>query len=117
MYLDAPTTTVNAGWVVDGIQIEEQWGALTTPSVWTPSSETHIDGGYIRTGEIRSNANVAVGGLTLPAWSINMSGGAQFGDASVRGSLIVGVPGSYDMDAGNSFIASGNFVAGVKGGR
>jgi len=43
-----------------------------------------------------------------------MSGGAQFGDARIRGTLVVG-PSGADTDAGQSFIASGNYVQNTTG--
>jgi hypothetical protein len=108
------TATIGAGVDIDGIQIERQMAGLTTPSPWTPPGTTFADGGMIRTGEIRSTTNVTVNGVSQPAWSINMSGGAQFGNANVRGSIVVG-PAGADTDAGQSFIASGNYVQDTTG--
>ena len=101
----------SGGFHVDGIQVERKVGGVSEPSPWTPPTSTSVDGGIIRTGEIRSNTNVIVNGSTQPAWSINMSGGAQFGDALIRGSMIVGTT----TDSDKSFIASGNYVSGSKG--
>ena len=106
-------STAGTGLEVDGIMVEQQVGGLTTPSTYVMPGTTSIDGAFIRTGEIRSTTNVTVNGNTQPAWSINMSGGAQFGNAAVRGSLIVGTTG--DPDAGQSFIASGNYVSRTTG--
>ena len=108
------TATINAGWNIDGLQVEEQWSALSTPSAWTPPSATSIDGGYIRTGELRSTAIVSVNGVSQPSWLITMAGAAQFGDAQIRGKLLIGVSGA-DVDAGQSYMASGNYVAGTTG--
>lgn len=113
LMFDCTTATTNAGWDVDGIQVEEQWGAITTPSVWTASTSTSADGGYIRTGEIRSNVTTSVNGVQQSTWVINMGGAAQFGDAVIRGKLLVGISG--DPDIGASYIASGNYVAGTTG--
>jgi hypothetical protein len=108
------TTTAGSGIDVDGIMVEQQIGNLTTPSTYAMPGSTSIDGAILRTGQIVSNSSVTVNGTSQPAWSINMSGGAQFGDAVVRGTMIVGASGA-DADAGQSFIASGNFVASTTG--
>lgn len=112
--IDSNTATTGAGFDVDGIQIERQIGNLTTPSPWSPPGMTFVDGGIIRTGEMRSTASTTVNGVSQPAWSINMSGNAQFGDALVRGKILVGQSGA-DADAGQSFISSGNYVAATTG--
>jgi hypothetical protein len=108
------TTTAGVGVDVDGVMVEQQISSLTTPSTYVMPGMTSADGGMFRTGEIRSNATVTVNGVSQPAWSINMAGGAQFGDANLRGSLIVG-PAGTDTDAGQSFIASGNYIANTTG--
>lgn len=103
---------------IDGIQVETQWTNSTTPSTWSPPSSTYIDGNLIRTGQIQSNQTVSVNGTPQPLWSINTQGGAQFGNAQVRGSLVVGqlgIDGVSDDDAGASSVASANYVAGSKG--
>ena len=75
---------------------------------------TTIIGGSIRTGEIRSNTTTTVNSVTQPNWSINLDGNAQFGNAFVRGKIIVGATGA-DVDAGQSYISSGNYSAGTLG--
>jgi hypothetical protein len=114
IFVYSSTTTIGAGFDIDGVQVEIKEGALNSPSTWTPPSMTSVDGGIIRTGEIRSNTNVTVNSVSQPAWSINMSGNAQFGDALVRGKMLVGQSGA-DVDAGQSYIASGNYVANTTG--
>jgi len=98
----------------DGLQIERKLTSLTTPSPWRAPSYTTIDGGIIRTGEIRSTA-LANGLSGQPAWSINMTGGAQFGDATVRGRIVVGDPTNPTGDGVNSRIHSANYSAGTSG--
>ncbi|AXH66814.1 minor tail protein [Streptomyces phage StarPlatinum] len=98
----------------DGLQIERKLTGSTTPSPWRAPSTTSIDGGIIRTGEIRSTA-LANGLSGQPAWSINMTGGAQFGDATVRGRIVVGDPSNPTADGVNSRIHSANYVAGTSG--
>lgn len=98
----------------DGIQIERKLTSSTTASPWRAPSTTSIDGGIIRTGEIRSTA-LANGLSGQPAWSINMTGGAQFGDATVRGRIVVGDPTNPTADGVNSRIHSANYVAGTSG--
>jgi hypothetical protein len=107
------TPTVGAGIDVDSVQVEEQMGGITNPSTFNMPGLTRIDGAIIRTGQIQANATVTVNGTTQPAWSINMAGAAQFGSASIRGTMIVGASG--DPDLGQSYIASGNFVSGSAG--
>lgn len=114
LVIDSNTATIGAGFDVDGIQVERQVAGITTPSPWTPPGFTSVDGGIIRTGEIRSTSTTTVNGVSQPAWSINMSGNAQFGDAMVRGKILVGQSGA-DADAGQSFISSGNYVAATTG--
>lgn len=96
---------------IDGVQIEKQIGALTTPSQFKPPSFTSVDGGVIRTGEIRSNANSSTGDTTQPAWSINTQGGAQLNDVLVRGKIIVGASGNTF----NSSIAIASYNYGASG--
>lgn len=99
---------------VDGFQLEVQATSETSPSQWKPPSFTTVDGGIIKTGSIQSTA--AANGLSgQPAWSINMQGNAQFGDAQVRGRLIVGDPNNTSADGANSRILSTNYVAGSTG--
>lgn len=98
----------------DGLQIERKLTGQTTPSPWRAPSSTSIDGGIIRTGEIRSTA-LANGLSGQPAWSINMTGGAQFGDATVRGRIVVGDPANPSADGVNSRIHSANYAAGTSG--
>lgn len=98
----------------DGLQLEPQTAGATTPSPWKPPSQTTIDGGIIRTGSIQSTA--AADGLSgQPAWSINTAGNAQFGDALIRGRLVVGDPNNPSADGANSRIHSANYVAGSTG--
>jgi hypothetical protein len=98
----------------DGLQLEPQLAGSTSPSTWKPPSQTSIDGGIIRTGEIRSTA-LANGLAGQPAWSINVTGAAQFGDATVRGRIVVGDPSNPTADGSNSRIHSANYSAGTAG--
>jgi hypothetical protein len=88
---------------IDGAQVELKTSQLTTPSPWRPSGITSADGAILRTGQITSNANVTVNGVTQPAWSINMAGGAQFGDASVRGGMVVGPSTTTELFTNGNF--------------
>lgn len=112
-----PMFTVGSGQpgsvYVDQMQLEEKVGALTAPSIWKPPSHTSIDGGAIRTGEIRGNTLINVNGVDLPAWSLNTQGNMQVGDAQVRGRLIIGT--ADDTDEGDSYMASGNYSEGLSG--
>lgn len=105
-------TAANSGVVYfDGIQMEEKTGALSAPSTWKPPALTFIDANGITTGSIQSSAP-ADGVAGQPAWSINLQGNAQFGDAMVRGRLIIGDPSNPSE---NSRMMSANYVAGVSG--
>ena len=108
------TIDVGAGMDIDGVQIEKKTSDSDEPSVWSPPSYTLVDGGAIRTGEIRSAATTTVNGTEQPLWSINTQGNAQFGGAYVRGKIIVGEDGT-DLDNGESAIRSGNYVQGTTG--
>lgn len=98
----------------DGLQLEPQTAGSTAPSTWKPPSQTTIDGGIIRTGSIQSTAS-ANGLSGQPAWSINTAGNAQFGDALIRGRLVVGDPNNPSADGVNSRIHSANYSAGTTG--
>lgn len=100
--------TIPVGTVyVDALQVEEQISSATTPSAWKPPGVTSIDGGIIRTGEIRSATNITINGNVQPAWSINTQGSVQFGNALIRGSLVVGAA----ADGAASVVQSYNFDA------
>jgi hypothetical protein len=101
----------------DSIQVEQQTAGATTPSVWAPYSRTFVDGGNITTGSIQSSA-AADGVAGQPAWSINMLGNAQLGNADVRGTLYVGPPGSTPdeiADRPNSKVRSAVYTPGSGG--
>lgn len=114
--VDSDATVGTVGNIVttkfDGYQFEQKWSALTTPSSWSPPGVTSIVGPTIRTGEIRSNNNILVGGVSQPNWSINLDGNAQLGDVVVRGKIIVG---SSTDDYVNIAPSSGNFETNVTG--
>lgn len=97
----------------DSVQMELRTGNTDEPSIWKPPGTTMINGYGISTGEIRSTAYVSVNGTEYPSWSMNVNGNMQVGDALIRGKLLVGLAG--DPDAGNSYIASGNYAANTSG--
>jgi hypothetical protein len=106
-------TAAISGVDIDGIQVEQQVGGLTTPSTYVMPGSTSMDGAIIRTGQMVSNANVTVNGVQQPAWSINMSGGAQFGDAAVRGAMVVGPTTVTNIAPNNGdFEVAGNGTTG-----
>lgn len=111
VFFESTTWTANAGFDVDAVQVEEKIGSISTPSTWNMPGVTSIDAGIIRTGELRSTSTVTVNGASQPAWSVNMSGNAQFGDASVRGRVVVGPLGAGTNIAPNG----GTFEADVTG--
>ena len=89
--------------------------AITVTSAFAntvTSTTTTIDGGKINTGSIRSNTTTNVGGTTQWLWEIKTGGEAIFGEAYVRGKLIVGPPASTDT----SYIQSGNYSPGATAG-
>jgi hypothetical protein len=102
-YVQSTTRTAGAGFEIDGIQVERKVAGLNTPSLWTPPGSTSIDAGIIRTGQLQSTSTVTVNGTSQPAWSINMSGNAQFGSALVRGNLIVGAANTNIAPGGGTF--------------
>lgn len=108
------STETDGTFYCDGLQLEPQFAGSTSPSTWKPPSQTTIDGGIIRTGSIQSTA-AAVGLGGQPAWSINVAGGAQFGDATIRGRLVVGDPSNPTADGSASKIQSANYSAGTAG--
>jgi fibronectin type III domain protein len=90
-YISIGPAAANTGYdiLIDGVQLERVLTAETSAGIWRPPSTTTIDGGSIVTGSIRSSAASATV-PNQPAWSINTAGNMQVGDASVRGTLIVG---------------------------
>jgi hypothetical protein len=108
------STETDGTFYCDGLQLEPQLTGSTTPSTWKPPSQTTIDGGIIRTGSIQSTA-AAVGLGGQPAWSINVAGAAQFGDATIRGRLVVGDPSNPTADGTASKIQSANYSVGTAG--
>jgi hypothetical protein len=101
---------------IDGVQVEKQTSAATTPSAWMPPSTTSINGGMIKTGSIQSTATTSFGQSsgTQPMWSISLTGSAVFSNALIRGHLIVGDSGSSGLLT-DQYIASANYVAGTSG--
>lgn len=104
-----------ATYLVDGVQVERQIGAQTTPGNYAPPGLTSMAGEGIVTGSIRSSSP-AIGGdgspiTGQPAWSLNTQGNMQVGDALIRGNLIVGA----GADTTNSVVKSSNYLAGVSG--
>lgn len=114
VFFTSSTLTANGGYNIDGIQVERKATGATTPSQWKPPGGTSIDGSLIRTGQIQSSIIKTINGQSQPQWAINMSGGAQFSDLWVRGSMIVGAPaedtGTTTPDQAGSSIASYNYV-------
>lgn len=100
-----PNISTGGSVLIDGVQLEEKTGNSNSPSAWHPPSSTSINGGLIRTGEIRSNQNIVVNGAIQPMWSINMNGGMQIGSALIRGGLTVGTLN----DSTDSYIQSANY--------
>lgn len=108
---------------LDGVQVETKIANSTTPSPWTPPAMTTINGGGITTGAIQSNqpAYDAEGNVIpdMPAWSINLEGKASFGDAQVRGVMLVGYEGevndTFGADDDISIIKSPNYQRGIAG--
>lgn len=87
-------TTLNKIIYIDGVQVEDQMGASTQPSSWTPPSSTTIDGGAIKTGAIYSNST-GPNNTGEPAWSIDTQGAARFANALITDQLIVGEGENY----------------------
>lgn len=108
------STETDGTFYCDGLQLEPQFAGSVSPSTWKPPSQTTIDGGIIRTGSIQSTAT-AVGLGGQPAWSINTAGAAQFGDATIRGRLVVGDPSNPTADGTASKIQSANYSVGTAG--
>lgn len=108
VYWETGTYTVTGGgFNVDGVQIEEQVGNLTTPSPWKPGGVTEIDGGMISTGSIRSNTTLDINGISTPTWMIDVDGTSILGNTWLRGEVVVG----YDAEEGaGTNIQSYNYV-------
>ena len=128
VYIQSSTTTAGAQFDVDGFQVEAKMGGLNTPSPWTAPGLTKIDGAMITTGAITSTAiaqvwdstlNGGLGGYKVdpdgnPAWAITMAGNASFGNALVRGALVVGNTTSPDVTK-QGYMASATYIPGADG--
>lgn len=110
LYVESSTLTVNAGWCLDGVQVEKKTGTVTTASAWMPPSSTTIDGGLIKTGQIRST-NYQTTDLTQPVWSIDLDGNAVFSRMQILGGTVVGM----DEADTESVIQSSNYLPGSAG--
>jgi hypothetical protein len=108
--VESSTLTALGGWRLDGVQVEEKIGALSTPSSWKPPGNTRIDGGMIRTGSIQSNVPIS-GTDSTPMWSIPMNGSAAFANLMVRGNAVIGSIGETTP----SMLSSANYVSGQVG--
>lgn len=118
VFVTSSTTTNGAGFNLDAIQVEVQSGGVLTPSIWKASGATTIDGGIVRTSEVRSADNRTINGVTLPYWSINTNGDALFSDLFVRGNAVLG--GALEdtdstMAGAGSLIQSYNYKPGLEG--
>lgn len=92
---------------IDAIMVEEKISDAATPSAYNPGVVTVIDGGMIRTGEIRSSATVSDG---TPSWYINLDGSAVFSNAAIRGDTVIGASSSttsrlrsYNWNGGDTY--------------
>lgn len=104
----------NGTFYVDGVQFEQMMNQNLTgamPSPWSPPGSTIINGALIKTGAIQStspaldvNAQPISG---LPAWKIDTAGNAVFGDALIRGRLIMGITGDYENSTTTATNADG----------
>lgn len=118
VFVTSSTTTNGAGFNLDAIQVEVQAGGVLTPSIWKASGATTIDGGIIRTSEVRSADNLTINGITLPYWSINTNGDALFSNMFVRGNAILGgalEDADSTMAGAGSLIQSYNYKPGLEG--
>lgn len=109
------TSNANCTFYLDGIQIEQSLNATnTTPSAWSPPGSTTINGALIKTGAIQSTAlALDVNGATIagiPAWKIDTTGAAVFGDALIRGRLIMGITGDYENSISPTYEADGTTI-------
>lgn len=100
-------------WYFDSVQMEKLSPGNTSgkPSTWYPPSLTSIDGGMIKTGEIRSTNTVLVNNVTEPVWSIPLNGAATFSAMRVLGNTVLG----NGPDDNISLLSSSNFTPGVDG--
>jgi hypothetical protein len=107
------TFPVTGDWNIDGIQFEKLSPGNTSqkPSTWYPPAITTIDGGMIKTGEIRSTNNQTVNNISEPVWSIPLNGSATFQALRVLGNTVLG-NGPTDNQ---SLLSSSNYVPDVSG--
>lgn len=106
LFIQSPTLTNGAGYNVDALQVEAVAGGVLTPSAWKASGATTIDGGLIRTAELRSSDNLTINNITLPYWSITTTGSALFSDLLIRGNAVLGAAGEDKQ----TFDGNGNLI-------
>lgn len=78
----------------------------------------HIDflnANVITTGVLQSSFNVVYGGVTQPAWSIDVNGNLTLNNVTVNGQLTVGASGNTSALNTAITMKSYNYVAGVSG--
>jgi hypothetical protein len=124
-YLESPTFLVPAGCAYVSMYYEvlatvsteifyadvaKFWNVAATQ--YRDPGGTTINGSLIRTGAISSYNSLTINGVTLPTWSIDTAGAAQFGSLLIRGNAIVG---SNSAEGTGSNIQSYSYVAGVTG--
>lgn len=97
----------------DCFQLEKKVGALNSPSVYQVPGVTNVDGSMITTGEIRSNNNITINGISEPIWSIPKNGAATFAAMRVLGNTVLG----NGINDTASMLSSASYVAGTSGWR
>lgn len=119
------TARTNRVYYFDAIMLEQQMSNATTASSYSINGITEINGNMIRTGQIRSNTYAVVWNDTTqtwdtdtsqPAWYIDAEGDASFGNARVRGTLVIGeLDGSGNVIGLESVVQSANYAPGTSG--
>lgn len=91
LYVGLRTLSPNVDVYVDAQQVELVTSAaassLLVPSAWKAPTMTSIDGGMIRTGEIKSTNFAQTGGVPTAGWRVGLEGNASFRNIFARGTI------------------------------
>lgn len=76
---------------------------------------TYIDAGKITAGILQSKATAVYGGVSQPAWSLDINGNAVFNNAAVYGSIVLGKSTASSTNNASATVKSYNYSAGNTG--
>jgi hypothetical protein len=79
------------------------------------ASLSYVDAGKITAGILQSKATASYGGVTQPAWSLDINGNAVLNNTTVYGTLTLGKSGASSTNNASAMVKSYNYTAGSAG--